>query len=442
MKLLDIQREEWPAFIWSFAYFFFLLCAYYVLRPVRDEMGIQGGLKNLPWLFSGTFAGMLVITPLYGWIASRWPRRTFLPAVYVFFIANLLLFYAAMQTPAMGSFSLSAGFFIWISVFNYFVVSVFWSFMTDVFDNIAAKRLFGAIAAGGSIGAMAGPTITAALVKQIGIPNLLLISAALLGCAVVCIVGLGRWAHRRALARAHETREVLADEEKALGGGVLDGIRLAFASPYLLSICGYILLLQGVGTFFYMEQVQVMADNMPSSADRTQLFAQLDLAVNAITVVTQFFLTGAMLKRLGLVFCLLLLPVLAVFTLGFTALMPTLLVISVSSVLRRACEFAVGKPAREILFTVVSRQERYKAKNIIDTVVSRGSDVISTWSHAGLRGLGMSTSQLAFAVIPLCFVMMGVGAYLGREQERRRVAGPPLTPANDPAATATTRTGA
>jgi AAA family ATP:ADP antiporter len=304
-----------------------------------------------------------------------------------------------------------------------------------VFDNIAAKRLFGAIAAGGSIGAMVGPTITAALVKTIGIPNLLLISAALLGCAVVCIIGLGRWAHRRALARAHETREVLAEDEKALGGGMLDGIRLAFASPYLLSICGYILLLQGVGTFFYMEQVQVMADNMPSSADRTQLFAQLDLAVNAITVVTQFFLTGAMLKRLGLVFCLLLLPVLAVFTLGFTAFMPTLVVISVSSVVRRACEFAVGKPAREILFTVVSRQERYKAKNIIDTVVSRGSDVISTWSHSGLRGLGMSTSQLAFAVIPLCFVMMGVGMYLGREQERRRegrAALPVAAPAANP----------
>ena len=132
MKFIDIKREEWPAFLWSFAYFFFLLCAYYVLRPVRDEMAIQGGIKNLPWLFTGTFIGMLVVTPLFGWIASRWPRRQFLPAVYLFFIANIALFYVAMQSRALDTTAVAAGFFIWLSVFNYFVVSVFWSFMTDI----------------------------------------------------------------------------------------------------------------------------------------------------------------------------------------------------------------------------------------------------------------------------------------------------------------------
>ena len=412
MKLIDIKREEWPAFLWSFAYFFFLLCAYYVLRPVRDEMAIQGGIKNLPWLFTGTFIGMLVVTPLFGWIASRWPRRQFLPAVYLFFIANIALFYVAMQSRALDTTAVAAGFFIWLSVFNYFVVSVFWSFMTDIFDNTSAKRLFGAIAAGGSLGAMTGPIITAAFVKQVGVPNLLLISASLMCCAVACIVGLGRWATAKA-AEGHK-------DEAALGGGVLDGLRLAFASPYLLTLCGYVALLQLLGNYFYLEQLRVVSESLTSPAERTQLFAQLDLGVNTITLLAQIFLTSALLRKMGLVFCLILLPVLGVFTLGITGILPTLAVISVSTVIRRACEFAIGKPAREVLFTVVTRQERYKAKNVIDTVISRGSDVVSTWSHAGLRGLGMTTAQMAFAGIPLCLVLIGGGIYLGREQEKRR----------------------
>jgi ATP:ADP antiporter, AAA family len=430
VKLIDIKREEWPAFLWSFAYFFFLLCGYYVLRPVRDEMGIQGGLKNIPWLWTGTFVGMLLVTPLFGWISSRWPRRKFLPGVYGFFILNLLFFYFAMNSESLEKTAVAASFFIWVSVFNYFVVSVFWSFMTDIYDSVTAKRLFGAIAAGGSIGAMTGPIITAALVKEVGIPNLLLISAMLLGMAIVCIVSLGRWAKARQAERVAAGDAALTDDsdERAMGGGVLDGIKLALASPYLLAICGYVFMLQGIGTYFYLEQVRVMAENIPSSADRTQLFAQIDLAVNGVTLITQVFITSALLRRAGLVFCLIVLPILAVVTLGVTALLPTLAVISVSSVIRRACEFAVGKPAREILFTVVSRQERYKAKSVIDTVVTRGSDVVSSWGHAGLRGLGMNTSQLALAAIPLCFFMIGAGIYLGRQQEARAK---PVAPADD-----------
>ena len=190
--------------------------------------------------------------------------------------------------------------------------------------------------------------------------------------------------------------------------------------------------LQGLGTFFYLEQLRIMSESLPSSAERTQLFAQLDLAVNSITLLTQVFLTSALVRRVGLIFCLVLLPLLAIFTLGVTGLMPTLAVISVSTVIRRACEFAVGKPAREILYTVVSRQERYKAKNVIDTVVSRGSDVVSTWGHAGLRGLGMSASPMAFSLIPLCFVAIGAGIYLGRQQEHR------IKPTGNPAPMAAT----
>ena len=415
MKLIDIKREEWPAFIWSFLYFFFLLCAYYVLRPVRDEMGIQGGIKNLPWLFTGTFVGMLIVTPLFGWVSSRWPRRTFLPLVYLFFISNLLAFYAAMQTQSFDATAIAAAFFIWLSVFNYFVVSVFWSFMTEVFDSDSAKRLFGAIAAGGSIGAMVGPLITSELVKEAGVPNLLLIATVLMLCVIACVIGLGRWAAQHTANRpGHE------HDEDAMGGGILDGIKLAFASPYLLTICGYVALLQLLGNYFYLEQLRVIAESIPTSAERTQLFARLDLFVNTITLFSQLFITSALVRRVGLIFCLILLPLLAIFTLGITGLMPTLAVICVSTVIRRASEFAIGKPAREILFTVVSREERYKAKNVVDTVISRGSDVVSTWGHAGLRGLGMSTAQMAFSAIPLCIVMIGAGVYLGRSQQQRR----------------------
>jgi len=408
-----------------------LLCAYYVLRPVRDEMGIQGGIKNLPWLFTGTFVGMLIVTPLFGWVSSRWPRRTFLPLVYVFFIANLLAFYAAMQASTFDKTTIAAAFFIWLSVFNYFVVSVFWSFMTDVFDSDSAKRLFGAIAAGGSMGAMVGPIITAALVKQAGVANLLLIASLLMGAAVVCVIGLGRWAARRASSDPGHERD-----EEPLGGGILDGIKLAFASPYLLTICGYVALLQLLGNYFYLEQLRVMAESIPSSAERTQLFAHLDLAVNTLTLVSQVFITSALVRRVGLIFCLILLPALAVFTLGITGLMPTLALISIATVIRRASEFAIGKPAREILFTVVSREERYKAKNVIDTVVSRGSDLVSTWGHAGLRSLGMSTAQMAFSAIPLCIFMIGAGVYLGRSQQQRAQRGPQQ--GHEPPALATT----
>ena len=383
-------------------------------------MGIQGGINNLPWLFTGTFVGMLLVTPLFGWVSSRWPRRIFVPLVYAFFISNLLLFYWAMGLESADKTAVAAGFFIWLSVFNYFVVSVFWSFMTDVFDSDSAKRLFGAIAAGGSIGAMTGPVITAVLVKQVGVPNLLLISATLMGCAVVCIMGLGRW----------DTEQRKDQTENALGGGILDGIKLIFASPYLLTICGYVMLLQLLGNYFYLEQLRVMADSLSLSADRTQLFAQLDLAVNTITLLSQILITSALLRRVGLIFCLILLPGFAVFTLGITGLMPTLAVISISTVIRRACEFAIGKPAREILFTVVTREERYKAKNVIDTVASRGSDLISTWGHAGLGAIGMSTGQMAFSAIPLCILMIGAGIYLGRQQQLRQQPGPvPHAPA-------------
>lgn len=409
--VLDVHSEEWPAVIWSFFYFFFLLSAYYVLRPVRDEMGIQSGVKNLPQLFTYTFLGMLTLVPIFGLAASRWPRPVLVPAVYLFFVLHLVGFFVAMRAfPS--SATVAKCFFVWLSVFNYFVVSVFWSFMADIFATEQAKRVFSLISAGGAIGALAGPTITALLVHRIGIANLLLVSALLLGMSVVCILRLSSWAQERAKGKART--------EAAVGGGILSGIRLALANPYLLGIAGYILLLQTLGTFFYLEQTRVVSETLSSPAQRTQLFARLDLYVNGLTLLLQIFVTGQLVLRMGIASCLMLLPILGGAGLVAVGVWPIISVVVAAAVIRRAVEFAVSKPAREVLYTVATREERYKAKNVIDTLVSRGGDALSGWGHSALKGLGMSPSSMAFATLPFAIGMVGIAAYLGRKQEALR----------------------
>lgn len=410
-RLLNVRLEEWPAVLWSFLYFFCLLSGYYVLRPVRDEMGILGGIKNLPWMFTGTFLGMLATMPLFGAAAARFPRHVLVPAIYGVVISNLLFFFFAMHlgwAPAL----VAKAFFVWLSVINYFMVSVFWSFMSDLYESEQAKRLFPVIAAGGSVGAFVGPLITAALVKRIGIPSLFLVSAVLFSCAIACVRWLTTW------AAAHSRGERQRGE--AVGGGIFSGVTLALANPYLLAIAGYILLLQVLGTFFYLEQTQIVSKTMSSSTERTQFFAQLDLAVNGLTLLLQVFITGRLVLSLGLATCLVLLPVFGGLGLLTVGLWPTLMVVAAASVVRRATEFAISKPAREVLFTVVTREERYKAKNVIDTLVSRGGDALSGWAHSGLVGLGATTSLLAFASVPAAIAMIGVGLYLGRAHDRKR----------------------
>lgn len=405
-RWFDIRRDEWPALASCFALFFCILCGYMVLRPVRDEMGIQAGIKNIAWLFTATFIGMLALQPLFGWVSSRWPRKRFLPVVFLFFIINLLIFYAAMTAGADKAMTAKA-FFVWLSVMNYFVVSVFWSFMTDIFTNEQSKRLFGAIAAGGSAGAIVGPAITQTLVTATGIPPLLLISAALFSAAIALILFISRWAGGTPGA------------ELALGGGVLEGFRMAFTSKYLLAICGYILLLSTLATFLYVEQSRIVEQTISSPQQRTQLFARIDLVVNSLTIVLQLVLTSQLIRRVGVGACLMLLPALAI--VGFIAvgIMPVLEVFVVLSVLRRAAEYAIAKPAREVLFTVVSREARYKAKNLIDTAVARGGDMLSSWLNTLIKGLGANASQMGFAAVPIGVLLLGVGWWLGREQERK-----------------------
>jgi AAA family ATP:ADP antiporter len=411
-----VRRGEVTATFWSFGYFFCLLCSYYVLRPVREEMGIAGGVERLPWLFTGTFLAMVAAVPVFGALAGRYPRRTLLPVVYTFFIACILALFALLRSGVATAWA-PAAFFIWLSVFNLFVVSVFWSFMADVWREEQARRLFGFIAAGGSAGALVGPALTAAVVGRIGPVNLLPGAAAVLAGALLCIARLRRWALAPGPAVPPSRG---GDDDAALGGGALGGVTLVLRSRYLLGICLFVVLSTVLATFVYFGQAHIVRASFPDPARRTAVFALIDLAVNALTIGAQLFLTGRLVARLGLPRTLALLPALTF--LGFAALgaTPIVAVLAMFQVLRRAAQYAVAAPAREMLFTVVRREEKYKAKTFIDTVVYRGGDAVSGWAFAGLTALGLGLAGIAVVALPLAATWIATAVYLGRRQETLR----------------------
>jgi AAA family ATP:ADP antiporter len=415
-RLVDVEPAEVKALLWSFAYFFCLLCSYYIVRPMRDEMGIAGGIENLQWLFAGTFLVMLAAVPLFGWVTSRYPRRQFLPYVYYFFIAQVLIFFVLFKSDITHAY-VARAFFIWASVFNLFIVSVFWSFMADTFSSAQAKRLFGFIAAGGTGGAVMGPVLTAALAIHLGPTNLLLISAIFLGLAVLCVKKLIAWQQTSVVQPNATANDLQTDEDKAMGGGLLAGLRLVLSSPYLLGICLLMLLFTTLATFMYFQQATIIRDTFVGSAQRTAVFAGMDFAVNALAIVIQVFLTGRLVRFLGLGLALALIPILlgvGFLVLGFS---PVLIVLVVIQVLRRAGNYAIMRPAREMLYTVLGKEEKYKAKNFIDTAVYRGGDAVSAWAYAGLSALGLGLSAIAFVAVPLAGIWAGIAYVLGRKRE-------------------------
>jgi AAA family ATP:ADP antiporter len=410
-RTIDIRAGEIAALAWSFLYFFSLLCGYYILRPLRDEMGILGGVKNLPWVFTGTFIAMLAVVPLFGWVSSRYPRRRFLPLVYGFFILNLLLFYFLFVIEVSQA-HVAQAFFIWVSVFNLFVVSVFWSFMNDIYDPSQAKRLFGVIAAGGTTGALTGPALTAWLAQPLGTNTLLLMSSGFLLLSIFCIHKLSAWYDRQPGAATDDSYQA------PMGGHWLAGISLVLRSPYLLGICLLILLYSTLSTFLYLQQATIIRDSFSDSAERTAVFAMIDFAVNTLTILIQVFLTSRLVRYLGMAWTLALVPMLLI--LGFMALAvaPVLGVLIVVQVLRRAGNYAIMRPAREMLYSVLGREEKYKAKNFIDTVVYRGGDAVSAWVYDGMRSFGLSLGQVALVAAPLAGVWALVAYRLGTWRER------------------------
>ncbi len=303
-----------------------------------------------------------------------------------------------------------------MSVFNLFVVSVFWSFMADLFRNEQARRLYGLISAGGSAGALAGPLVTAMLAPSIGPENLLPISAGMLSLCVVCIYRLAAWSRRNPAERRSPPEKV----DEPLGGHIFSGITLALQSPYLIGICIYVMLGTLLGTFLYFHQANIVAVDVTVPGERTALFAKIDLAVNALTLFCQLFVVGRVVGRFGVGTALVILPALGAVGFFVIGLFPTLAVLVVFQVIRRAGEYAIARPAREILFTVLSREEKYKSKNFIDTVIFRGGDAASGWLFEGLRMLGFGFAGIAFVGVPIALLWAGTGLMLGRSQDERR----------------------
>src|SRR5712692_10354018 len=396
-RAVPATARERSTALWSFAYFFTLLAGYYVLRPLRDQMGIAGGVKNLPWLFTATFLSLLVAQPLYGALVARLPRVRFIPIVYHFFVANLVLFWVLL-TFDVEKVIVARVFFVWLSVFNLFAVAVFWSFMADLFDSAQAARLYGTIAAGGSCGAIAGPAIAASAVGWLGVAGLMLISAAVLAASIACIALLARW------ASAHP-RSGDAPPEAPIGGSILAGARAALTSPFLAAICGYLLCYTALSTALYFQQIDIVKQAVPDGEERTRLFAIIDLTVNALTLVIQLLAFSRLTALLGPSWMLALMPLVSAAGFLWLGAAPTLAALVAFGITRRVGEFAISKPVREALFTLVPREERYKAKNFIDTVVYRGGDALSARVFTGFAGIAFVAAGVAVLWTALAFYL-------------------------------------
>ena len=414
-RLAPIERGELAAVAWSFVYFAAVLASYYVIRPLREEMGVTVGPDGLRYLYLAVLVVMLAAVPLFGWVVASFPRRRVAPIVYLFFIVNLGLFWLLLGAGPPGVVVASA-FFVWVSVFNLFVVSLFWSVMADIWTTEDAKRLFGLIAAGGSVGAFIGPLITQSLVHVLGPANLLVVSAGLLGLAVVALGAL-----RGAIGRVEPEAPA---ERGSTVQTIVDGARRVLASPYLGAIAGWVLLANLISTFFYVEQARIVGATIASQADRVQLFARMDLAVSVLTIASQLLLTGNVMRRAGVGLSMAALPASAIAGLMALAVAPVLAVVVVAIVAERAIQFALANPAARVLYTAVEPQAKYTAQNFIDTVVFRGGDAASVWVFNGLKALGLSTAAMAGVTVPFALAWLALSLALGRMQERRAAVKP------------------
>jgi AAA family ATP:ADP antiporter len=416
-RVVDVRPNELAATWASFIFFFFVLCSWFVLRPIRDLVAVSSGVTKLPWLFGGTLVATLIANPLFSSLVVRFRVRRFVPGTYQFFAANLLVFFFVLRaTGGMASNSspwLGIVFYIWTSVFNLFITSVFWCFMADVFRSEQAKRLFGFIGVGGTLGAIVGSGVTALLATRIGPVNLLLVSIGLLEVASLLVL--------RFPASPRPTTSIAQPEPAEappIGGSMWAGITSVARNPYLAGIAGFLILYTIGSTFLYFEQAEIVGRAYSGSAGRTAMLAQIEFAVQTLTILTQIFLTGRLIRWLGLAVTLALLPALT--ALGFTALgmFPLLSTLVVFTVLRRGTNFGITNPAMEVLFTVVSREDKYKAKSFIETFVYRAGDQIAAWTFAIFAAIGLGASGSAFAAVPFAIVWLLLGLWLGKRQSQ------------------------
>ncbi len=406
--LLRVQPGEWPRFALAFVYFFFLLGGYFMLRPIRGLVASNHS-DVLHLLYTATFLTMLAIVPVFGFLVAKFRRGVFVPASYGFFIVQLLGFAWAFSGDGAAP-RVQLVFYVWLSVFNLFVVSVFWSFMADIFTPGQAQRLFGSIMAGGSIGAILGPLATARLVGVIGVGGIMVLASLALGVATALAVLLGR----------RERRRTSGSGEALIGGSVWEGAREVFRSPYLLLICLMMLTHNMTSTFLYNGLAVLVDGSGMDDVARTVFFSYVDLVVQVIAFTLQFFLTARLLAWMGMPRTAVLPPL--ILAAGFTLLGSSLglVLFAAVQVAQRAMNYGLLGPVKEMLFTVVDRETKYKSKNFIDTVVYRGSDVAASWLFKGYMTLGLGVHQAALAYLPV-MVIWGLGAWrLGRRYEALR----------------------
>ena len=387
-RLLAADAEERVALGWSFLFFFCLLFGYYILRSVREAMISADGTRLIPTVFTSVFFCMLALMPLYGAVVSRFPRRRFLPIVYLIVVLALVGFSLALSGNSPAAW-ITLAFAIFLSVINLFTDSVFWSFMSDIFVTDQARRFYGMIAAGGTAGAILGPFTTRLIVGRLGVPNLLLLSALFYAICLLCIFQLLPWARAQSLKRERH------DGERVIGGGMLAGARLVVSKPLLFALVLFMFFGVSIGTLLYNEQAAVIGAQHLSAEARTEFFATVDLGVNLLALAVQLSLTRFLLTRFGVAPLLLSSALLAVAGMGSMAVAFSGGLVTAVQVVTRGMSFAFIKPARESLFTLVDRESRYKAKNFIDTVVYRGGDMTTSWAFLALSGLGLGLPALA-----------------------------------------------
>ena len=418
-RLVVLQPGEAPALLASFATLFCMFASYTILRPVRDAFGVTSGLDKIPYLFWGVFVVMLLLQPVYGWLTSRFPRTVFLPWVYVFFAANLIAFYVWFRVQDDHTW-IARTYFVWVSVFNLFVVAAFWSLMADVFNKEQAGRLFGFIWAGASTGGLVGPALDNQLAVPIGAINLLPVSAGLLLLSLVFMAQVIRWQRREATAPPPGVARA-PNEEAALGGGAWAAFTQVVRSPYLLGIAAFVMLMTWVSTFLYLEQQAFVAKAFHSADQRAAFFGGIDFWVQAASLTIQLLLFGRLFKWLGMRAVLTSVPVLMIGGYALFALMPGFMLLVVVYAVRRVADYALTRPCRDALYTVVSREEKYKAKSLIDTFVYRGGDALSGSLYKGLTGsFGAGPAAIGWLGAAVSAVWTVLALALGRAQERAK----------------------
>ncbi|WP_409077232.1 NTP/NDP exchange transporter [Pseudomonas cichorii] len=410
-RLFNIEQDEVQPVVIGLLMFFTLFTGYFMLRPVRETMGIAGGVDNLQWLFTATFLATLVMLPVFGWLASRLPRRALALWVYVG-CACLLLGFAGAFWLYPDSIWTARIFYIWLSVFNLIAISLAWSVLADVMAASQAKRTFALIAGGASVGGLLGPVLGALLVRPVGHAGLLILSALLLLACAAAATALHRWRDARPLADADKPDP----SHRAIGGNPFAGATQTFRSPYLMGITLFVLMLASINTFLYFEQARLVAEYFPDRTEQTRIFGLIDATVQALSLMVQVFLTGHLARRLGVGVLLVAVPLLMVPGFLALAVAPLFSIFVVVMVIRRVGEYALVRPGREMLYAVLPAEQKYKAKNFIDTVVYRGGDAASGWLKRAIDLLGEhpAAAMLFGALLAACWGVCGF--WLGRRE--------------------------